>query len=185
MPRYVIINLGLTDDVAHETGPHSDAMERALEQTDKRQQILFDTLKKAGVFDSTLFVFTSDHGQCLQDVQRSKGFEDPLRKAGIRFKSTYAFVYLLTFDVTLSTKKFALGKETTLDVTVRDDDTKEPVAGATVTIESGAAKGTAVTDAAGKASVTFTPMESRTTLTVRDDEKLPEEQKHNDFVKTY
>jgi hypothetical protein len=184
-PRFAIINLALTDDVAHETGPHSNHMVDALAQCDQRQQVLFDVLKQAGAFDDTLFVFTSDHGQMLQDVQRVTDPLEGLRKAGIRFVGTNAFVYLLTFDVHLSTIDFRAAQETRLAVTVRDDDTQEPVAGAQVTLVSGEALASAVTDADGRAELTFVPGAEETTLRIRDGDPVPEEQRRNDYVRTF
>lgn len=184
-PRYVILNLGLTDDVAHETGPHSDHLARAIEQCDQRQQVMFDALKKANAFDDTLFVFTSDHGQMVQDPQRVHDPMQALRDAGIRFINTPAFVYLLTFDVYLSTIDFRQGKRSHLKVTVRDDDTQEHVAGAHVTLESGDATASATTDADGRAELDFTPGEATTKLTIRDGDDVPEEQRRNDYVRTF
>jgi hypothetical protein len=93
-PRLTIINLGLTDDVAHETGPHSDSMRTAIRQTDARMQIMIDALREAGMLADTLFVLTADHGQCLQDTKRVKDFKPALEAAQIRFQATNAFIYL-------------------------------------------------------------------------------------------
>jgi predicted AlkP superfamily pyrophosphatase or phosphodiesterase len=184
LPRYVIVNLALTDDVSHEQGPHSPAMDRAVAQTDARQQLLFDAMKQAGAFDDTLFVFTSDHGQCLQDVQRGQDLKLALEKAGIRFRATNAFIYLLTFHVEVAPATLAPGRETSVEVVVRDDDTRDPVAGASVTLESGGATASATTDGRGRASLSFRPAAERTTLTVRDSPQTPAEDRRNDFVKT-
>lgn len=177
-PRYSIVNFGLPDDVSHENGPHSDGMRKALIQTDQRQQILFDTLKQAGLFERTLIVLTSDHGQLLQDIQRSEPFEPALDQAGVRYVSTHAFIYLLTLDVELSRTSFTPGEGVELEVAVKDDDTGEPVEGATVTAESGASKQTAKTDAQGRATLGFTPAAVETRITVTDGV-------HTDFVETY
>lgn len=184
-PRYAILNFGLTDDVAHEAGPHSDRIARAIAQTDQRHQVLFDVLKQANAFEDTLFVFTSDHGQLLQDEQRVRDPMQALRDAGLRFVNTHAFVYLLTFDVHLSTIDFRQGKRTRLRVTVRDDDTQEHVAGAEVTLESGDARVSATTDDHGRAELDFTPAAAETRLTIRDGEAVPEKERRNDYARTF
>ena len=179
VPRLGIINLGLTDDEMHRSGPHSDGARRAMAQTDVRMGIIFDTLKKAGIFDKTMIVLTSDHGQALQDVQRNQEIAPVLEKAGIRFQAKdVALLYLLVNRVLLSTKDFVAGQQTTVDVTVQDDDTEEPVPGATVTFVSGNARVTAKTDAQGKAQLTFTPGAAKTQVTVTDG-------KHTDFDRSY
>lgn len=184
-PRFVIINLGLTDDVAHETGPHSDGMRRALIQTDQRQQILFDTLKKAGVFDRTLIIFTSDHGQMLQDNQRNADFQAALRQAGLGFVATNAFVYLRTFDVTVSQTSFRRGIPTRLEVMVRDDDTGEPVEAAEVSVTSGGVEARSITDAGGHATIEITPGADEVSLTVADGPSVAEAERRTKFTRTY
>jgi len=184
-PRYTIINLGLTDDVAHEMGPHSDGLRRAIVQCDQRQQVMFDVLRQAGVLDDTLIVFTSDHGQLLQDNKRNLDFVPVLRKAGIGFRATNAFIYLLTFDVSISPDRLSRGEPAQVELLVRDDDTREPVSGAKVTLTSGSAAASGETDAMGRVRLSFTPAADETTVTVKDHSSVEEEDRHSELSKTF
>ncbi|MBI3452901.1 MAG: insulinase family protein, partial [Rhodospirillales bacterium] len=58
----------LTDGAGHDYGPHSDGLRAAIEETDHRLGQVLDMLAAKGLLDSTLFVFTSDHGMAAQDV---------------------------------------------------------------------------------------------------------------------
>jgi predicted AlkP superfamily pyrophosphatase or phosphodiesterase len=152
-PRLVILNLGLTDDVAHETGPHSDSMTLAIEQTNRRMEILFDLLRRAGWLDDTMVILTSDHGQCLQDTARSADFRPALEAAGIRAVVTNTFLYLLTLDVRAQADTLERGETAAIEVVVLDDDTQTPVAGAKVRAISGSAVADGTTDAEGRAQL--------------------------------
>jgi hypothetical protein len=58
----------LTDGAGHEYGPHSQGLRDAVAETDRRLGVVLDLLEARGLFDSTLFIFTSDHGMAAQDV---------------------------------------------------------------------------------------------------------------------
>ena len=70
-PKYLGISMYLTDAAGEKSGPHGDALRRALVDTDERVGRLLALYDDAGIFDSTLFVVTADHGMELQDVARA------------------------------------------------------------------------------------------------------------------
>lgn len=168
-PRFVLINLGLTDDQAHDTGPHSDGQRIAIEQTDRRMQIMLDIMREAGVLDDTMIVLTSDHGQCLQDITRSIPFQPALEAAGLEFVVQDAFVYLLTMRVRASYGQLVPGQSSRISIEVLNDDTRAPVENARIHLRSGDAETEATTDRWGRTQVDFTPADARTVLKVEAD----------------
>ena len=67
-PVLVAHELTLTDGAGHDYGPHGDGLRTAIAETDRRLGQVLDMLEAKGLLDSTLFVFTSDHGMAAQDV---------------------------------------------------------------------------------------------------------------------
>ena len=95
-PRFAIINLAMTDDIAHRRGAHSDGLRRAIAHTDARMDLAMKAMKAAGAFEETVFVLTSDHGQVLQDHARIQEVAPALYDAKIgKFRLTDTGVYLL------------------------------------------------------------------------------------------
>jgi len=80
--------------------------------------------------------------------------------------------------VELSTNKFEPNQNTKISITVKDDDTQEPIAGATVTLKSGANQKSVTTDEKGFVEIQFTSTETKTTLTITDGV-------HTDYEKTF
>jgi hypothetical protein len=68
-PSFVAHELALTDGAGHDYGPHGDGLRDAIAETDRRLGRVLDLLEEHGLFDSTLFVFTSDHGMAAQRVE--------------------------------------------------------------------------------------------------------------------
>lgn len=66
LPTLQLVNLGVTDDSGHATGPHGDAARAALIDSDRRLARLIDAIAAAGALDETAIVVLSDHGmeQC-------------------------------------------------------------------------------------------------------------------------
>jgi phosphonoacetate hydrolase len=67
-PVLVAHEFSLTDGAGHEYGPHGDGLRAAVTESDRRLGQVLDMLEAKGFIDSTLFVFTSDHGMAAQDV---------------------------------------------------------------------------------------------------------------------
>jgi len=63
-PEIMLINLSLTDNIGHITDVNNDpkSMKQIIDNVDVQVGRLVEAYKKAGIFDDTLFVITSDHG---------------------------------------------------------------------------------------------------------------------------
>ncbi len=124
IPRFVFVNFGLTDDVAHYRGPHSDAQRRAMIQTDVRTSIMMEAARDAGIFDETLFVLLSDHGQVLVDRSRLPEPAAILDDLGLKYfaNDQFTFVYLYTIDLEVDAPRLRAGREARIRLTARDDD---------------------------------------------------------------
>jgi phosphonoacetate hydrolase len=70
-PKYLALSFYLTDAAGEGSGPHGDALQQALVDTDERLGRIFERYDEEGLFESTLFVLTADHGMELQDTSRS------------------------------------------------------------------------------------------------------------------
>ena len=67
-PLFTAHEFALTDGAGHEYGPHSQGLREAVAETDRRLGVVLDLLAARGLLDSTLFIFTSDHGMAAQHV---------------------------------------------------------------------------------------------------------------------
>ena len=67
-PKFTFHEFSLTDAVGHDYGPHHDAVFDAVIETDKRIGKILGVLDARGLFDSTLFVITTDHGMAPIDT---------------------------------------------------------------------------------------------------------------------
>ena len=67
-PLFVYHELALTDGAGHEYGPHSEGLAAALAESDVRIGRVLSLLDEQGLFDSTLFVVSADHGMAPQDI---------------------------------------------------------------------------------------------------------------------
>ena len=70
-PKYLALSFYLTDAAGEGSGPHGDDLQRALIETDERLGRVLAKYDEAGLFDSTLFVLTADHGMEFQDTSRA------------------------------------------------------------------------------------------------------------------
>ena len=68
-PIFTYHESSLTDAVGHDYGPHHEAMRDALIETDKRIGKILALLDRRGLFDSTLFVISADHGMAQTDIE--------------------------------------------------------------------------------------------------------------------
>lgn len=175
LPKYLINNFTLTDGAGHHSGPHTKCTFAAYKDGDKRLGRILEAMEGAGVLGETLIVVTGDHGG-ENVAEGRKGlpsdFETLLKEQQPPIEHVMADwqVYLRTLDVEASTTTFTPGQQTSVTFTVTDDDlnadgSTRPVEGATVSIEgaSGEFKGT--TDAAGQATIPFTPAADTITVT--------------------
>jgi phosphonoacetate hydrolase len=66
LPTLQLVNLSLTDDTGHQSGPHGSLARAGLLDTDRRLARLLDAIEAAGATEETAIVVISDHGmeQC-------------------------------------------------------------------------------------------------------------------------
>ena len=67
-PVLVAHEFTLTDGAGHDYGPHADGLRTAIAESDGRLGQVLSMLEAKHLLDSTLFVFTSDHGMAAQDT---------------------------------------------------------------------------------------------------------------------
>jgi hypothetical protein len=155
-PTFTYHEFSLNDSVGHDYGPHSDAVRDSLIETDKRISKILALLDRKGLFDSTLFVVTTDHGMAPIDTELAADQVRAVPDAGIKSVTCMPLVYLIDMDVTVS----AAPDGRTVTVTVVDNDSdahgeKVPVGGARVEVAAPHARvvAEARTDAYGVAGL--------------------------------
>jgi hypothetical protein len=125
----------LTDGAGHEYGPHSDGLREAVAETDRRLGVVLDLLEAKGLLDSTLFVFTADHGMAAQDVTLAANPARHPERIGMKAITGEPMIWLRDLDVAVEPAPDGR----TARVLVCDNDAdasgeKPPVAGAAVRV---------------------------------------------------
>lgn len=136
-PVFVFHEFTLTDGVGHDFGPHSDHERTALDETDRRIGRILDMLEERGLFGSTLFVVTADHGMAATDVELAANQGQLLPQEGMKAVWTAPLVYLL--DMAVDVEHARDGRTATVTVMANDADEsgEQPfVAGAKITVSS-------------------------------------------------
>jgi len=153
-PALVAHEFALTDGAGHDYGPHADGLRTAVAETDRRLGQVLDRLDAKGLLDSTLFVFTSDHGMAAQDVSLKANPARHPERIGMKTITGEPMIWLRDLDVTIEPAPDGR----TARVTVVDNDAdaageKPPVAGAQVLVHThvDAVVARLVTNAAGVA----------------------------------
>ena len=94
-PRFLWVNLILTDAAMHEGGPHSEVAAAAVRDTDARLGEVLGAIESSGAFDDCAFAILADHGMEETNPQVTGDWDVPLRDAGIQFRDEgYGFLYL-------------------------------------------------------------------------------------------
>jgi len=94
-PRFLWVNLILTDAAMHEGGPYSEVAAAAVRDTDARLGEILAAIEGSGAFDTCAFALMADHGMEETNPQVTGDWDVPLRDAGIRFRDEgYGFIYL-------------------------------------------------------------------------------------------
>jgi phosphonoacetate hydrolase len=136
-PVLVAHEFALTDGAGHDYGPHGDGLRTAIAETDHRLGQVLDLLESKGLIDSTLFVFTSDHGMAAQDVAlRANPARHPER-IGMKTVTGEPMIWLRDLYVTV--EPAADGR--TARVTVLDNDPdgsgeRPPIVGAEILVHA-------------------------------------------------
>jgi len=125
----------LTDGAGHEYGPHGEGLREAVAETDRRLGIVLDMLAAQGLLDSTLFVFTSDHGMAAQHVALGANPARHPERIGLQGITGEPMIWLRDLDVAVEPAPDGR----TARVIVRDNDAdtsgeKPPIAGAAVRV---------------------------------------------------
>jgi hypothetical protein len=134
-PKLVYFEFSLPDGAAHDYGPHHEGAREALDETDRRIGHILRQLDEQGLFASTLFVVTTDHGMAITDVSlRANPARIPERD-GMAAVTTEPFVYLRDLDVAVAVSHDGR----TAQVSVLDNDADEsgagpPIPGATILV---------------------------------------------------
>ncbi|MGH7815127.1 MAG: alkaline phosphatase family protein, partial [Candidatus Binataceae bacterium] len=169
-PVFVAHEFVLTDGAGHDYGPHHEALREALYRTDRRIGIIIDLLKRRGLYDSTLFIVTSDHGMAAQRVElKANPAREPL-KAGIRGVFAEPMIYLRDLRVELErTRDLRNLRVTVLDNDHLPEGDHPPIAGARIAVEApaGAIVAEATTPDSGMIAIPTPPDLNDVELTVR------------------
>lgn len=151
-PVLVAHEFTLTDGAGHDYGPHSDGLRTAIEESDARLGQVLDMLEAKGWRDTTLFVFTSDHGMAAQDVGLAANPARHPERIGIKSVIGEPMIWLRDLDVQVEPAPDGR----TARVIVCDNDRDEsgekpPIAGAEVHVRAphGTVIATAATNGAG------------------------------------
>lgn len=134
-PIFTYHEFAQPDSSAHDYGPHHEGARAALDETDVRIGHLLRTIERRGLFESTLFVITTDHGMAQQDVSLKANPARIPQRDGMEAVTTEPLVYLRDLHVEL----VAQADGRTAQVTVLDNDAgpsgeKPPVAGAEILV---------------------------------------------------
>jgi len=134
-PIFVYHEFAQPDSSAHDYGPHHEGARAALDETDVRVGHVLSTIESRGLFESTLFVITTDHGMAQQDVSLKANPARIPQRDGMAAVTTEPLIYLLDLDVQVVVQ--ADGR--TAQVTVLENDAhasgeKPPVARAEILV---------------------------------------------------
>jgi len=153
-PVLVAHEFALTDGAGHDYGPHADGLRTAIAETDRRLGQVLDMLAAQGLLDSTLFVFTSDHGMAAQDVALAANPARHPDRIGMKTVTGEPMIWLR--DLAVTVEPAPDGRTARVMVLDNDADCSgeyPPVAGAEVLVAGHADRVLAklVTNAAGVA----------------------------------
>jgi len=137
LPVLVAHELALTDGAGHDYGPHSDGLRAAIAETDHRLGQVLDLLQAKRLLESTLFVFTSDHGMAAQDVALRANAARHAERIGIKTVTGEPMIWLRDLNVTVEPAPDGR----TARVTVLDNDPdhsgeRPPIAGAEILVQA-------------------------------------------------
>jgi hypothetical protein len=155
-PMFVFHEFTLPDGTAHDFGPHSEGHRDAVDETDKRIGRVLDMLEERGLFESTLFLVTADHGMAPTKTALAANQGELLPREGMKAIVPAPLIYLIDMHVDIEHARD--GRTATLTVLANDADAagEQPfVAGAEITVSGPGAHviAHAKTDAFGVAGV--------------------------------
>jgi predicted AlkP superfamily pyrophosphatase or phosphodiesterase len=130
-PSFTYHEFAQPDSSAHDYGPHHEGARAALDETDVRIGHLLRTIEERGLFESTLFLITTDHGMAQQDVSLAANPARIPQRDGMEAVTTEPLIYLRDLHVQI----VAQADGRTAQITVLDNDSlsggeQPPIAGA-------------------------------------------------------
>src|ERR1700687_4351731 len=136
-PLLVAHEFALTDGAGHDYGPHGDGLRAAVAETDARLGQVLDLLTARGLFDSTLFVFTSDHGMAAQDVSLNANPARHPERLGMKAITGEPMIWLRDLDVVVEPAPDGrTARVTVLDNDLDPSGESPPVADAEILVHS-------------------------------------------------
>lgn len=134
-PIFVFHEFSLPDAAAHDYGPHHEGAREALDESDRELGHILRIFDAKVLFDSTLFVVTTDHGMALQDVSlRANPARIPERD-GMAAVSAEPLIYLRDLDIAVDVAHDGrTARVSVLDNDATRDGEKPPIAGAEVLV---------------------------------------------------
>ncbi|MDO8616585.1 MAG: alkaline phosphatase family protein [Dehalococcoidia bacterium] len=155
-PVFTYQEFSLTDAVGHDYGPHHPAVLDALVECDKRIGKVLSVLDQRGLFDSTLFVITADHGMAPINTELAANQVQAVLDAGLKAVIPAPLVYLI--DMEVIAEPAMDGRTVTMTVLENDADKhgeKAAVEGAEVRVitHGGSVSAEATTDRFGVAGL--------------------------------
>ncbi len=173
-PIFVAHEFVLTDGAGHDYGPHHDGLREALYRTDRRIARIFSMLRERALFDSTLFVVTSDHGMAAQRIELKANPACEPEAAGLKGVFAEPMIYLRDLAIECERARDLRS----LRVIVSDNDhlpdgEHPPVAGAHVAVYGPGNRllGEAITPESGRVAFSTPADLSDGELTVRIEHK--------------
>ncbi len=137
IPRFVAHEFAMTDGAGHDYGPHGEGLRAAVAETDRRLGRVLRMLDAKGYFESTLFVFTSDHGMAAQNTSLAANPARHLERRGMKVITHEPMIWLQDLGVNV----VVAGDRRTARVEVFDPDGGEaterwPIEGAEVSVRT-------------------------------------------------
>jgi phosphonoacetate hydrolase len=134
-PVFVAHEFVLTDGAGHDYGPHHDGLREAIYRTEHRIARIFAMLRDRGLFDSTLFVLTSDHGMAAQRIELKANPTCEPAEVGIKGIFAEPMIYLRDLRVECERARDLRSlRVTVLDNDHLPDGEHPPVVGANVIV---------------------------------------------------
>ena len=156
VPKFIFHEFSQPDSAAHDYGPHHEGARQALDETDVRIGHILADMDDLGLFESTLFVITTDHGMATQDISLKANPARIPERAGMAAITCEPNICLRDLDVTVEVAHD--GRTAHITVLDNDADTtggRPPIAGAEIVItdEYGRRAAHATTDSGGAAGL--------------------------------
>ena len=101
VPKFIFHEFSQPDSAAHDYGPHHEGARHALDETDVRIGHILGDMDDLGLFESTLFIVTTDHGMATQDVSLKANPARIPERAGMAAVTCEPNICLRDLDVSI------------------------------------------------------------------------------------